>query len=128
MDYRPSTTDHGHTLREIDYFFLNKDEPLKSCLLFLREHILGHDKNITEAWKYNMPFYFYKNERFCYLWVNKKTQQPYIGFTDGKLLHHPQLIAEKRSRMKIILLDAHQDLPVKTIDSILKMALDIYRA
>jgi len=43
-------------LREIDNFYLQKAEPVKSCLLFLRNYILHHDKNITEAWKYKMPF------------------------------------------------------------------------
>lgn len=110
---------------EIDLFFLQKDEPVKSCLLFLRDHILAYNKDITEAWKYNMPFYFYKGDRFCYLWVNKKTQQPYIGFTDGKRMEHPQLIAEDRSRMKIVLINTDEDIPVDTIDEVIKMALDI---
>jgi len=113
-------------MREIDNFFLQKDEPLKSCLIFLREFISAYDKNITEAWKYKMPFYCYKGKMFCYLWVNKKTQQPYIGIVEGRKIEHPLLIIEKRSRMKIILLDAQQDIPVKTIGEILKMAIDIY--
>ncbi|HEY2581663.1 MAG TPA: DUF1801 domain-containing protein [Mucilaginibacter sp.] len=54
-------------LREIDNFFLQKHEPLKSCLLFLRGFILDYDKNITEAWKYKMPFYCYNGKMFCYL-------------------------------------------------------------
>ena len=111
-------------LREIDLFFLQQNEPLKSCLHFLRTHILAYHPQVYEAWKYNMPFYFYKDERFCYIWVNKKTQQPYIGFTDGKLLEHPKLIAENRSRMKILELDASEDLPVETIDEVIKMAID----
>jgi hypothetical protein len=113
-------------LREIDNYFLQKDEPLKSCLLFLREFILGYDENITEAWKYKMPFYCYKGKMFCYLWVHKKTNQPYIGIVEGKRINHPLLIIEKRSRMKIMLLDAEKDIPVNTIETILKMALNIY--
>jgi hypothetical protein len=44
-------------LREIDEFFLQKDEPLRAYLLFLRKFILDYHENITEAWKYKMPFY-----------------------------------------------------------------------
>ncbi|MDB4904723.1 MAG: hypothetical protein JWQ63_4004 [Mucilaginibacter sp.] len=113
-------------LREINNFFLQKEEPVKSCLLFLREFILNYDKNITEAWKYKMPFYFYKSKMFCYLWVNKKTNQPYVGIVEGRKVEHPLLIIEKRSRMKIMLLDPKEDIPVNTINSILKMALNIY--
>jgi len=124
MDYGPSTMDYP--LRDIDNFFLQKDEPAKSCLLFLRDFILGYDKNITEAWKYKMPFYCYKGKMFCYLWVNKKTHQPYIGIVEGRKIEHPLLIIEKRSRMKIMLLDAQEDIPLDTISAILKMALAIY--
>jgi len=113
-------------MREIDNFFLQKDEPVKSCLLFLREFILGYDKNITESWKYKMPFYCYNGKMFCYLWVNKKTHQPYVGIVEGRKIEHPLLIIEKRSRMKIMRLDAEEDIPVKTISEILKMAVDIY--
>ncbi len=115
-------------LREIDTFFLEKNEPVKGCLLFLREFILAYDKNITEAWKYKMPFYCYKGKMFCYLWVDKKTKQPHIGIVEGRKIEHPLLIIEKRSRMKIMKLDAGEDVPVKTIDTILKMALDIYKS
>ena len=114
-------------LREIDNFFLQKEEPVKSCLLFLREFVLSYDKNITEAWKYKMPFYCYKGKMFCYLWVNKKTNQPYIGIVEGRKIEHPLLIIEKRSRMKIMLLDPKEDIPVNTVDSILKMAINIYK-
>src|ERR1700761_8497472 len=95
-------------LREIDNYFLQKGEPVKSYLFFMREFILGVDKNITEAWKYRMPFYCYKGKMFCYLWVNKTTHQPYIGIVEGRKIEHPLLIIEKRSRMKIMLLDAEK--------------------
>ena len=48
---------------------------------------------------------------FCYLWVNKKTHQPYIGIVEGRKIEHPLLIIEKRSRMKIMLLDAEARYP-----------------
>jgi hypothetical protein len=113
-------------LRDIDQFFLNQDEPTKSCLLYLRELILGFDSGITEAWKYKMPFYCYKGKMFCYLWVNKKTHQPYLGIVEGRKITHPLLVIEKRSRMKTMTIDANADIPVETIHLILKMALALY--
>jgi len=113
-------------LRDIDQFFLNQPEPAKSCLFYLREHILSVNSNITESWKYRMPFYCYKGKMFCYLWLNKKTKQPYIGIVEGRKLDHPLLVIEKRSRMKTMHLDADADLPLETINSILKMALALY--
>ncbi|HZE86218.1 MAG TPA: DUF1801 domain-containing protein [Puia sp.] len=113
-------------LREIDRFFLDKEEPAKSCLLALREFILGYNEQITEAWKYKMPFYCFKGKMFCYLWVDKKTHQPYLGIVEGNKIDHPLLIMEKRARMKILLIDAEKDLPLKTIRTILSRALRLY--
>lgn len=112
-------------LRPIDNFFLQHDEPAKICLQFLRNHILLLDKGITEAWRYSMPFYLLNDKRFCYLWYHKKHKQPYIGITEGKIIHHPDLIAENRSRMKILLIDPAKDIPLKKIDSILKEAMSL---
>ena len=114
-------------LRPIDNWYLQKEEPSKTCLQFLREHILRQDNNITEAWKYGMPFFCYKGKMFCYLWMHKKYLQPYIGIVEGKKISHPDLIIEKRARMKILLLDAHKDLPIRKINAILKEVLSLYR-
>jgi hypothetical protein len=110
-------------LRPADQYFLQKEEPVKSCLQFLRAHILAQHTEVTEAWKYGMPFYCYKGKMCCYLWVHKKYGQPYIGFVEGHRLDHPDLLAEKRARMKILLIDAGKDLPMEKINSILKAAL-----
>ena len=114
-------------LREIDSYFLEKDEPVKGCLLFLREYILKQDKSITEAWKYKMPFYCYNGKMFCYLWVHKKYKKPYIGIVEGAKIKHPDLIIEKRARMKILLVDPGKDLPLKKINSIMKDVLKLYQ-
>ncbi|AXY78824.1 DUF1801 domain-containing protein [Paraflavitalea soli] len=114
-------------MREIDHYFLNKEEPVKSYLLAMREYLLHFDPGITEAWKYKMPFYCYKGAMFCYLWVHKKNHQPYLGIVEGNKIEHPQLIQEKRARMKILLFDPEKDIPVKTINEILKTALALYK-
>jgi hypothetical protein len=116
-----------YMLRPIDNYFLRHEEPVKSCLQFLRAHILKQDDAITETWQYGMPFFCYKKKRFCYLWVHKKNGQPYLGIVDGKLVHHPDLIYEQRARMKIFLIDPAKNIPVKKINAILKETLELYR-
>ncbi len=106
---------------------MQKEEPVKSCLQFLREHILKQNDAITESWKYGMPFFCYRGKMFCYLWVHKKFHQPYIGIVEGKSLNHPDLLQEKRARMKILLIDAEKDIPVGKINSILKKVLQLYK-
>lgn len=112
-------------LRQIDEFFLQKNEPHKGVLIFLRKFILDFDENITEAWKYKMPFYCFKGKMFCYLWISKKNGQPYIGFVDGNKMEHPLLIIEKRARMKIMMLDPREDVPVETIAELLSVAVGL---
>ena len=114
-------------LGEIDNFYLQKEEPIKGCLLALREIILSQDKDISGVWKYGMPFFTYNGKMFCYLWVHKKYHQPYLGIVEGKKFSHPDLIIEKRSRMKIILFDPNKDLPIKTIETILQQAIKLYK-
>jgi hypothetical protein len=110
-------------MSEIDNYFLSREEPVKSCLLYLRQFILKQNTDITEVWRYRMPFYCYKEKRFCYLWVHKKLHQPYIGIVEGKKVNHPDLITENRSRMKILLIDPQQDIPIKKITAILAEAI-----
>lgn len=112
---------------ELESFYLQHEEPVQSVLLTLRGIILEQDTNITEAWKYRMPCFCYKGKMFCFLWINKKTHEPYLEFVEGKHLTHPRLIAEKRSRMKILPFDAKKDLPVRTIKAIIKQAVDFYK-
>lgn len=114
-------------MRELDNFYLQQDEPIKGTLLALREIILQQDKNVTNAWKYGMPFFCYKGKMFCYLWFHKKHKQPYIGIVEGKRFDEPFLIQEDRSRMKIMLFDTNEDLPLTTIENILQKAINLYK-
>ena len=113
-------------LRPIDHYFLKQDEPARSCLQYLREHILQMDEQITESWKYGMPFFFFFFKMFCYLWIHKKLNQPYLGIVEGKQIQHPDLITEKRARMKILLLDPNKNLPMRKINGILKEMISLY--
>jgi hypothetical protein len=112
-------------LKDSDQYFYEQHEPVKSCLVALRNFVLHFDESITEVWMYKMPFYYYKGKRFCYLWTDKKRNQPYLGIVDGNKIVHPKLIAEKRSRMKILLVDAEKDIPLNLISDILMMAVKV---
>lgn len=111
----------------LDNFYLQQDEPLKSCFLALRDLILKHNKNVTHAWKYNMPFFLYKGKMFCYIWTHEKLQQPFIGFNEGKRLNPPALTFENRSRIKIMILDAGKELPADAIEEVLDMAIELVK-
>ncbi|MGE0589944.1 MAG: DUF1801 domain-containing protein [Cyclobacteriaceae bacterium] len=114
-------------MTDLDHYYLSKEEPNKSCLLSLRELILSQDENISETRKYGMPCFCYKRKMFCYLWTDKKTDEPYVLMVEGKHLSHPKLEIGDRSRMKIFRVNPGKDIPVKAIKSILSQALDLYR-
>ncbi len=114
-------------MAELESFYLNKEEPNKSCLLALRQIILEQDSNVTETKKYGMPCFCYKKKMFCYLWIDKKTNEPYILFVEGNYLDHPKLETGTRARMKIFRVSPNQDLPMDTLVLLLNHALDLYR-
>ena len=115
-------------IEQIHTYYLNKEEPNKSCLLALREIILRQDINITETQKWGMPCFCYQKKMFCYLWTDKKTDEPYMLMVEGKYLDHSKLEEGNRSRMKIFRVNPNKDLPIKTIESILQKALELYRS
>jgi hypothetical protein len=104
-------------------FYLNKTEPNKSCLLALRSIILAHDVNLSETTKYGMPCFCYKAKALCYLWTDRKTNEPYILFVEGHKMDHPKLEIGERKRMKIFRINANKDLPIKMIKLLLNMAI-----
>jgi len=108
-------------------FYFNRSEPNKSCLLSLRDIILKQDANITETTKYGMPCFCYRKKMCCYLWVDKKTNEPYILFVEGKHLKHPALEIGKRARMKIFRVDPLKDLPMETLQILFDRALELYK-
>lgn len=110
-----------------DNFYLEKDEPNRSCFLTMRTIVLNADENVTETRKYGMPCFCYKGKMFCYLWEDKKTKEPYFLFVEGKHLEHPKLETGNRARMKIFRIDPKKDLPLKTIESLLQSALNLYK-
>lgn len=114
-------------LQELHNYYLKKTEPNKSCLLALRSIILDQDKDITETQKYGMPCFCFKKKAFCYLWTDKKTEEPYILMVEGKYLDHPKLEVGDRARMKIFRVNPNKNLPIKTIKGVLQAALELYR-
>lgn len=113
-------------MKETDNYYLQKEEPVKSCLSALRKIILDRNPEITEAWKYRMPFFCYKGKMFCYLWIDKKTNFPYLGIVEGKRIDHPGLVQDDRSRMKIMTFNPNEDLRLETILDILDSVRLLY--
>jgi len=107
-------------------YFLKQEEPNKSCLLAMRTVILAFNKDITEAKKYGMPCFCYQTKAFCYLWTDKKTNEPYFLLVNGNKLNHPLLETGDRARMKILRVNPNEDLPILMINEVLEEALKLF--
>ena len=96
----------------IDQFFLSQEEPQKGCFLALRKIILDWNPLITEHRKYKLPFYYYQNKPFCYLWKDKNSNEPYIGMVRCNNVDYPQLIQGNRKKMKVLPIDPTLDIEI----------------
>ena len=113
-------------INELDGFYLNKEEPIRGFLLALRRYILTYDEEMTETWTHRMPMFRIRGKLFCYLWTDKKTHLPYIGFYRGIDIEHPKLELGNRNKMKIMTMDPERDLPIHDLSKIVDMALALY--
>jgi hypothetical protein len=113
---------------DLESFYLRQSEPNKSCLLALRSIILAADTQVNETRKYGMPCFCYGRKMFCYLWIDKTTNKPYILMVDGNYLNHDFLEKGDRSRMKIFRIDPEKNLPIRKIKLVLGDALKLYKA
>lgn len=113
-------------LSEINQYYDSLEEPNKSCLLALRHIVLHLNEDISEYWKYRMPFYYYKEKMFCYFWIDKKTKHPYIGIAKGQYLHHHELVKGDRKKMKVLPINPNEDIPIEVVKEILNEAMSLY--
>lgn len=109
----------------LDLFYLKQPEPNRSCFLALRSVILNSHTEIMETLKYGMPCFLVGKKILFYLWKDKKTQEPYVLVADGHKLEHPKLEKGNRSRMKILKIDPNKDLPLRELNEVFALALQL---
>lgn len=113
------------TLNHHDSFYLRYEEPLKGCLLAIKDVILDVDPMIEKDWKYGMPFFCVNGKMLCYLWTDKESGWPYIGFADGNQMQSAHLIQGERKRMAIFKINPEEDIPVSIIRELVSLAVDL---
>ena len=113
-------------INELEGFYLNKEEPVRGCLLAMRTFILNYNPEMSESWTHRMPMFRYRGKLFCYLWVDKKTHLPYIGIYKGIDIDHPKLDLGNRNKMKIMTIEPASDIPQKDLQDIFELALPLY--
>lgn len=109
----------------LESYYAELEEPKRSAFLYIRSHLLS-GADMTESWKWKLPFFDYKGKYFCYLWQDKKSPLPYLAFTQGKKLDHPALHFGERKQIGVILFDPSEDLPIELIDEVVALAKAVY--
>ena len=73
-----------------------------------------------------MPCFCFKGKVFCYLWVDKKLNWPYVLIVRGNQIEYPGLEQGDRSKMKRLLLDPGKDIPVEAIYDLFNLLRPLY--
>lgn len=111
-------------LNPLENYFLQQPEPQQSCMIYLRSWL--QEQGLEEIYKFNTAFYQYNGKMFCYMSVRSKDKQLYLGFVKGHKMKHPSLQQEGRKQIKVIYLNPENDLPIKTLHEIVKLAKKLY--
>ena len=108
-----------------DNYFLTLPEPSQSALLYLRQFFID-EIGLTEVWKFNTPFYYYKNKWFCYLIYIKKKDETYISFVLGNKIEFPNLVSEGRKQMKIYRINPNENINNSELKEIVALLKKFY--
>lgn len=110
--------------QELENYYLRQPEPIQGCLLALRNVILGVDKQITHERKYQIPFFYFKGKKLCFLWVNKK--KLLMGFIFDKNIYPVVAGVKRKDDFETLQIDPNLDLPVETIIANLRLRMKLY--
>ena len=116
-----------NSMEDVTNFYLRQEEPNRSCFLAMRDIVRRVDGEVEEILKYGSPCFVYRGRAFCYLWKDKKTNEPYFLMVEGKRLDHPMLESGDRKRMKILRVSPTEDLPIEAINVVSDSALELYK-
>ena len=112
--------------QELENYYLRQPEPFQGCLLALRNLILKVDDRITHERKYQIPFFYFKGKKLCFLWVNKK--KLLIGFIVDKNIYPVVAGIKRKDDFETMQIDPNADLPVKIILEKLLQRMKLYES
>jgi hypothetical protein len=110
--------------REFEEYYMKFPEPTQGCLLALRNIILNADNRITPAIKYQIPFFYFRDKKLCFLWVNKK--KLILGFITDKTVFPVMGGVKRKDEMKMIQIDPAADISIEMILENLNRLINLY--
>lgn len=109
-------------MKKLDEYYQRLEEPMRGCHLAIRQVLLNLDEQIEETWKWSTPFFTYRKKMLCYLWIDKKDRFPYLGIYGGDLLNHPALVQMHQAKIRKLVINPQEDLPVVTLQEVIGQA------
>lgn len=93
--------------------------------MYLR-HFLMKECDLSESWKFNTPFYYYRKKWFAFISYHPKTHEIYISFVKGGQLESSNLISEGRKKMKIYRINPHENIDAEELKMIISKLKTLY--
>lgn len=121
--YCPLNSNLVVMIAKLELYYLSKPEPYQSCLLALRDVILGANPDICHERKFQIPFFTYKGKKLGYLWLNGKKLM--LGFCRDKSLRAQTEGIKPKDQYESMRIDPNADLPVDLILEKLKHYLNL---
>ena len=113
-------------MTDLNQFYEDLPEPNKGCFLAIRKIMLDYSDEIDERWKYKLPFFYFQNKPFCYIWKDKKTTFPYVTFVRSVNINRPELELGSRKQMKALTINPNEDIDVKLLHEIMSQSLTFF--
>lgn len=108
----------------LTHYYLKQPEPIRGCLLALRDLILSVDPNINKQRKFQIPFFYYKDKKLAFLWVTKKKIM--LGFVEDKTIYPKKEGIKLKDNMETMYIDPNADIPHTFILKNLKKLIRFY--
>ena len=121
--YCPVNSNLVAMIAKLELYYLSKPEPYQSCLLALRDIILGANTGIGHERKFQIPFFTYKGKKLGYLWLNGKKLM--LGFCWDKSLQPQTGDIKPKDKYESIRIAPNADLPIDFILEKLKHYIDL---
>jgi len=110
----------------LEEYYLKQPEPIQGCLLALKQLLLGIDEGITHERKYQIPFFYYRGYKLCFLWVDRK--KLLLGFVEDRKLQPLVPGIKRRDKVETFVIDPVKDLPVEVILERVKGLMGVYES
>lgn len=114
---------HNTHMKTIENYIVEIDDTAAAIVTYVRGVILSCNRNIEEKTSYGIPFYYFNNQRLCYIQAHNNGVD--IAFCDGDVICDPfrLLQTQKRKHAKIVTYTQVKEIDADKIIALLQQAL-----